>query len=219
MASFQKKSLDSAFANAGDTMSMISPGNTKMGALPSFSISTASCDLIPGPDEQGCKKHCYAKRHIEIYPSAKKSYARNYVATQTDLFSAEMDLEIKTNKTVQKAGIIRWHVAGDFYDQNYLNRVFEICKLNPNILFYGYTKAYNLDWTLRPANLIMRLSDDKGIWGAHYGKFDAVATVYDPNQPCPKGFIPCGSQRVPGMTCAQCRLCAGRKGNVGFKRH
>lgn len=198
---------------------MISPGNSKMGALPSFSISTASCDLIPGPAEQDCKKHCYAKRHIEIYPSARASYERNYVATQTDLFINEMNLEIRLNKVVQKCGLLRWHVAGDFYDQAYLERVFKICALNPNVLFYGYTKAHKLDWSRCPPNLIMRLSDDKGIWQAYYQNFDAVARVYDPKSACPAGFIPCGAQRVKGMTCAKCRLCAGKKGNVGFKKH
>lgn len=114
---------------------------------------------------------------------------------------------------------MRIHVAGDFYCNEYLMKWFEIIKLNPNIVFYGYSKAYNLDWSGRPPNLIMRLSDDKGIWSAHYPNFDAVAVVYDPKSPCPTGFIPCGAQRVAGMTCAQCRLCAGKKGNVGFKRH
>ena len=198
---------------------MISPGNSKMGTLPSFSISTASCDLIPGPEEQGCKKYCYAKRHIEIYPSANAAYSRNFALTMTDAFIGLMDAEIKSNKKLQKQGLLRWHVAGDFYDQDYLERAFKICEHNPSILFYGYSKAYNLDWTRRPANLIMRLSDDKGIWQNHYSKFDAIARVYDPKTTCPAGFIPCGAQRVAGMTCAKCKLCTGKKGNVGFKKH
>jgi hypothetical protein len=200
-------------------MGMISPGNRKLGELPSFSISTESCDLIPGPDEQGCKKICYAKRHIEIYPSAKAAYQRNFAMTMSDAFVTMMDCEIKSNPRIQQLGLMRWHVAGDFYDQSYLDRVFKVCELNPSIFLFGYTKAYHLDWSRRPANLIMRLSDDKGIWQDHYQKFDAVARVYDPNSECPAGFIPCAAQRVKGMTCAKCRLCTGKKGNVGFKKH
>jgi len=200
-------------------MGIISPGNSKLGEMPSFSICTASCDLIPGPNEQGCKVHCYAKRIERRSPSARAAYAINYEITKTDAFIAIMDVAIKTNKQVQRMKLLRWHVAGDFYDQAYLERTFELCKLNPSIFLFGYTKAYHLDWSRRPANLIMRLSDDKGIWQDHYQNFDAVARVYDPNSGCPAGFIPCGAQRVKGMTCAKCRLCTGKKGNVGFKKH
>ena len=203
-------------------MGMISPGNTKMGALPSFSISTQSCDLIPGPDEQGCKKHCYAKRHIEIYPSAKASYIRNFEASKLGDFVVLMNLEIQSNRPLKKIGILRIHVAGDFYNQEYVDKWIMIAKCNPNISFYAYTKAYHLDFSARPDNLVMKLSDDKDLWPSEQGKFDGVARVYEPTAQCPKGFVPCGSQRVAGMTCAQCKMCTGklgRKANVGFKRH
>ena len=201
---------------------MISPGNSKMGALPSFSISTLSCDMIPGPDEQGCKKHCYAKRHIEIYPSAKASYLRNFEISQGPDFEALMIAEIQANKPLKKIGILRIHVAGDFYCQDYIDKWIRIAKANPTISFYAYTKAYNLDFSARPDNFVMKLSDDKDLWKSRQGDFDGVARVYDPTQACPAGFVPCGAQRVAGMTCAKCRLCTGklgRKANVGFKRH
>ena len=203
-------------------MGMISPGNTKMGALPSFSISTQSCDLIPGPDEQGCKKHCYAKRHIEIYPSAKKRYVINYEISKTPEFEMLINMEITACKPLKKIGILRVHVAGDFYSQDYVDKWIRIAKTHPTISFYAYTKAYNFDFSARPDNLVMKLSDDKDLWPAEQSKFDGVARVYEPDQPCPKGFVPCGSQRVKGMTCAQCKMCTGklgRKANVGFKRH
>ena len=203
-------------------MAMISPGNSKMGALPSFSISTLSCDMIPGPDEQGCKKHCYAKRHIEIYPAAKASYLRNFECSKQPEFEALMNIEIQTSKVVKKIGILRIHVAGDFYSQDYIDKWIRIAKANPTISFYAYTKAYTLDFSARPDNFVMKLSDDKDIWRPYQSRFDGVARVYEPDAPCPAGFVACGAQRVAGMTCAKCRLCTGklgRKANVGFKRH
>ena len=193
----------------------------KVGELPSFSIATRSCDLIPGPEEQGCKTHCYAKKIERIYPSARRRYETNFTDSQLPTFVSVMNAEIKAHKKLQKTGVMRIHVAGDFYSNEYLQKWFAIANLNPNILFYGYTKSYNLDWSGRPVNLVMKLSDDKDLWKTHQGKFDGVARVYEPDDPCPPGFVPCGAQRCAGMTCARCRLCTDKKhkANVGFKRH
>lgn len=200
----------------------ISNGNMKVGLLASFSISTKSCDMIPGPEEQNCKAHCYAKKLERLYTNTRKRYEKNFEDSMTSTFVDVMDVEIKTHKRLQASGIMRIHVAGDFYSNEYLKKWFEIIARNPNINFYGYTKSYNLDWSGKPSNLVMKLSDDKDLWPAEQSKFDGVARVYEPDQPCPKGFVPCGSQRVKGMTCAQCKMCTGklgRKANVGFKRH
>jgi len=200
----------------------ISDGNMKLGALPSFSISTEACDLIPGPEAQGCKAHCYAKKLERIYPSARARYKTNFADSQLPTFVSTMNTEIKAHKKLQKIGIMRVHVAGDFYSQKYVDDWMEIARANPNVSFYAYTKAFNLDFSARPDNFVMKLSDDKNLWPNEHSRFDGVARVYEPDQPCPKGFVPCGSQRVKGMTCAQCRLCTGklgRKANVGFKRH
>jgi len=201
---------------------MISYGNAKVGEIPSFSISTQSCDMIPGPALQDCKKRCYARRHVEIYPNVVARYMMNLKLTRDPMFVAFMDQDIKASKKIQKVGVFRWHVAGDFYSQEYLDKANELARLNPNILFYAYTKAFHLDWSHRPMNFLVRISDDKGIWTGDYGKYDGVARVYDKTAACPAGFVPCGAQRVDGMTCAKCRLCASQKGrgcNVGFKRH
>ena len=200
----------------------ISDGNMKVGLLPSFSISTKSCDMIPGPTEQGCGAHCYAKKLERIYSNTRKRYEMNFADSQLPNFVDTMITEIGLSKAVKKVGIFRIHVAGDFYCQKYVDDWIKIVKAYPSVSFYAYTKGYNLDFSQRPDNLVMKLSDDKDLWPAEQGKFDGVARVYEPDQPCPKGFVPCGSQRVTGMTCAKCKMCTGklgRKANVGFKRH
>ena len=39
------------------------------------------------------------------------------------------------------AGIVRIHVAGDFFNQQYMEAWYTIALLNPNTLFYAYTKS------------------------------------------------------------------------------
>lgn len=207
-------------------MGMISPGNSKTN-LPDFSISTMSCDLIPGPDEQGCKKHCYAKRHIEIYPSAKAKYLRNFELSKSNDFVALMNKEILTNKRVQKIGLLRIHVAGDFYSQPYVDKWIEIANQHPNIIFYAYTKAYNLDFNKKPDNMLVKLSDDKNLWVGVHGAFDGVAQVvakdYELPKPTPRNEVICANQKF-GFSCAQCKMCMNpnpkvRKLTIKFRKH
>ena len=39
------------------------------------------------------------------------------------------------------AGIVRIHVAGDFFNQEYMHAWYTVALLNPNTLFYAYTKS------------------------------------------------------------------------------
>jgi hypothetical protein len=65
-------------------------------------------------------------------------------------------------KSIPKdAGIVRIHVAGDFFNQNYLRAWIELAKENPDVLFYAYTKSlkYWLDIVNDiPYNMVMTAS-------------------------------------------------------------
>ena len=39
------------------------------------------------------------------------------------------------------AGIVRIHVAGDFFNQEYMHAWYTVALLNPRVLFYAYTKS------------------------------------------------------------------------------
>jgi len=39
------------------------------------------------------------------------------------------------------AGIVRIHVAGDFFSADYMQAWYNVAALNPNVLFYAYTKS------------------------------------------------------------------------------
>ena len=61
------------------------------------------------------------------------------------------------------AGIVRIHVAGDFFNENYFKAWMLVAKLNPTVLFYAYTKS--LVFWIRamessgiPSNLVLTAS-------------------------------------------------------------
>ncbi|MAS86509.1 MAG: hypothetical protein CMH30_00820 [Micavibrio sp.] len=41
----------------------------------------------------------------------------------------------------ENAGIVRIHVAGDFFSRDYMMAWYTVAMLNPNVLFYAYTKS------------------------------------------------------------------------------
>ena len=59
------------------------------------------------------------------------------------------------------AGVVRIHVAGDFFNENYFRAWMLVARLNPTVLFYAYTKSlkYWIDNRyLIPDNLILTAS-------------------------------------------------------------
>ena len=60
------------------------------------------------------------------------------------------------------AAIIRIHVGGDFYTQNYFDAWLAVARLNPDRLFYAYTKSLGF-WVKRvdsiPDNLVLTASE------------------------------------------------------------
>tara|TARA_R110000824_G_scaffold28176_4_gene94936 strand:+ start:643 stop:1416 length:774 start_codon:yes stop_codon:yes gene_type:complete len=60
------------------------------------------------------------------------------------------------------AAIVRIHVGGDFYAQNYFDAWLDVARLNPDRLFYAYTKSLGF-WVKRvdsiPENLVLTASE------------------------------------------------------------
>jgi len=61
----------------------------------------------------------------------------------------------------QNAGIVRIHVAGDFFNKEYFRAWMRVASMNPTVLFYAYTKSlqYWIDnLGIIPDNLILTAS-------------------------------------------------------------
>ena len=50
-------------------------------------------------------------------------------------------VELINNSLPRDAGIVRIHVAGDFFNQDYLHAWYIVALRNPRVLFYAYTKS------------------------------------------------------------------------------
>ena len=69
--------------------------------------------------------------------------------------------KLLTYNLPKDAGIVRIHVAGDFFNENYFKAWMIVAELFPSVLFYAYTKS--LDYWLNnksmiPKNLILTAS-------------------------------------------------------------
>lgn len=78
-----------------------------------------------------------------------------------DLHTGTM-VDLLRDALPDNAGIIRIHVAGDFFNQDYMEAWYTLATLNPNTLFYAYTKSlrYWLDlneWPTLP-NFVLTAS-------------------------------------------------------------
>lgn len=196
---------------------VISPNNTKLGKIPSFSLpAISSC---PGRTTW-CSNLCYADKVARIYKNAAKSYETNMMATTAVDFVTLMNDEI--TKLVNK-GIktFRIHVSGDFYDVKYIYRWVSIIQSNPEVMFYGYTRSWSVDnllphlETLRclPNVILFASTDDTTIGGIPPGWREAFASDTKPNG---KKMVTCLEQAGKVATCDKCRICFNPKSNLNI---
>ena len=95
-----------------------------------------------------------------VYNKRKKNYDNlkllNDGANIAERMAEEIDYALPQN-----AGIVRIHVAGDFFNAEYFRAWMIVARMNPTVLFYAYTKSLqywvdNLDFI--PYNMIMTAS-------------------------------------------------------------
>jgi len=176
---------------------LLSQSNKKLGRIPSFSIPTTTCNKAM-VKAQGCGKYCYARRLERLRPVMVAKYKWNFVQSKRQDFVSEMCMELK-----YVGDVVRIHSSGDFYSQAYLNKWITIARFNPHKTFFSYTKRLGLDFSGRPNNFKVILSDDKELFDSHK-KYDGKSRVVKvPKEE--KGWIIC-----PGF-CETCRVCWEQK--------
>lgn len=145
-------------------MFKFSPANTKLRKLQEkLKQKVYSFDLLAGYSCPFADK-CLSKA-VEIDKSLRikdgpNSWFRCYSASQEVLYSNVYRLRRSNFQEVRKlchnpkvlakklsgaipsdANCVRWHVSGDFFAKNYMRAAIRVAEMNPNIVFYGYTKA------------------------------------------------------------------------------
>lgn len=114
----------------------ISPGNMKMGAIPS--VSLPAC-ITCNPNAP-CFKKCYAARITRRYKQSRDAYARNL-----EILNSSPDaywLQVKAAAMV--ARFFRYHVSGDIPNIEYFNSMVELARELPNTNFLAFTKQYQI---------------------------------------------------------------------------
>lgn len=163
-----------------------------------------------------CRKNCYAKKASRMYKAVKAYREAMFIESQKPEFITNICLDLYKFLLVKHPeGSVRIHESGDFYNQEYLDKWIEIASRYNNNVFYAYTKAFNLDFSKRPSNFIVRGSIDPSSPPECVEKakqLDGLAICVDQKE----GIID-NTFNCPG-SCKTCSYCL-KPGDVLFHRH
>lgn len=175
----------------------ISPGNTKMGSVPSVSLP-AVVTCLSGC---ACAKKCYARKLERLRPSVRNAYQQNLelLRSDPDTYWREVEASIMVSR------FFRFHVSGDIPDASYLCHMIDVAERNPHCEILCFTKKYGLvNDVCRcgmhiPDNLHLvfsgwpkiRMDNPYGFPEAHVSFRDGSTTAREDAKPC-------------GGNCAEC---------------
>ncbi len=142
-------------------MSMLKLGNVKLGqGIWTFSLPAGS--TCPGKTKL-CSSLCYAKKGFYVFGTVKKFLAENKRNSNRSDFVTIINYELREIRP----RTVRWHASGDFYSAAYAEKVLQIIKSNPGVVFYMYTRSWRdpaiavvLKKMCKLQNCIMWLSTD-----------------------------------------------------------
>ena len=187
-------------------MKLLQSGNSKLGAgMLMFNIPASQ--EICGRKCPGC----YSYKAYRIYPNVLPAQQLRYEASLKSTFVDDIILEIKRKRT--KFKYIRWHAsAGEFYSQEYVDKVTEIAKEFPQITFYAYTKRINdFDFSSLAAlpNFVL-------INSLQFNKLN-----YSKIEDAPKDVFLCPSYKgaTCGESCTYCQTKTAQTNGVWFVKH
>lgn len=172
-------------------------GNAKLGkhvatfSLPSgFTCPKAKeclsrADKVTGKITDGKETvfRCYSASQEALYPGTRKARWHNF-----DLLRKENKRgmeELINSSLPNKSKLIRIHVAGDFFSEDYLMAWINVAKNNPDKTFYCYTKRISLFQKHEksfPANFIYTFSYGGKEDNLIRKKDKSVQVFYSPNE-------------------------------------
>jgi hypothetical protein len=115
---------------------LLTLGNGKLGqAIHSWSLpAKVTC---PGSTSL-CRRHCYAAQNRYRYPAVIERLRWNFEQSQKKDFVLRMVKEIRRKGCI----IIRIHVSGDFYSQEYAQRWLAIMQQCSRPRYFFYTRSF-----------------------------------------------------------------------------
>ena len=202
----------------------ISKGNSKLQGINNFSLppvkSCPNCSFcfqtLTNSQGKKIKLECYAMKAYKskVRQNVRKAWDKNFNIAQENLEKFYDDM-VEFLKHTRKT-IFRIHVSGDFFSQAYLEKWFEIIRLFPNIRFLTFTKAFSLDFSNKPINLIVYASimPNMAIPLDFINRFNTLQAFCD----IPENYNPTIATKCPG-SCAKCQFCWSSQKNVFFAVH
>lgn len=114
----------------------ISPGNSKLGSIPSVSLPAGTTCRT----DCECYKKCYAQKLERMRPSVKNAYKHNLDILQQspDTYWREVEASIMMSR------FFRFHVSGDIPDNVYFAHMIDIANRNQHCEILCFTKKYNI---------------------------------------------------------------------------
>jgi hypothetical protein len=136
----------------------ISPGNTKLGPIPNFSLPAIS--TCPGRTAL-CSKLCYAnKGHSRFHQAG--SWLRNYHAVFKR--KAYLAAVIGLCKATRPRAF-RIHVSGDFYSPAYIKAWEKVVRACPGTQFFAFTRSWRVERLLSDLEALRALPNVR-LWAS-----------------------------------------------------
>lgn len=101
-----------------------------------------------GPDTQF---RCFSASQEVLFTNVYKQRAENFKQLR-ECKEREPMVQLIQSSLPKKAGIIRIHVGGDFFNQDYFDAWMIVANDNPDKIFYAYTKSLHF-WVNRLSQL------------------------------------------------------------------
>lgn len=207
----------------------ISMSNTKMGAIPSFSLlPQMSC-----PTNAQCYiKGCYMKPLIASRKNLRESLTKNSCIALYN--PEEIYNQVCGWLSIYRPVAFRIHVSGDFFNVQYLDVWNRIAMKNPSVKFFAFTKQFDvLRNYISNIKLAKNLSIILSAWIPD--KFTAWLPPNDLRKKFPVAWMVDKDQKLFPIieeyskhidvcrgNCETCGLCFNRKrkdGDIAFTKH
>lgn len=91
-------------------------------------------------DGPHCQFRCFSASNEVTYPATYRYRKRNFEAVKATRGIRKI-VELLEATLPHNCGVLRLHVAGDFFKYEYFQAVCELAKRHPDMILYCYTKA------------------------------------------------------------------------------
>lgn len=126
-------------------------------------------------DGKDTKFRCFSATQEVVYKAVREQRQYNYDLLRKAKTAANM-FELIKKSLPKEATVIRIHVGGDFFSEDYMKAWAAVAAIRPEVTFYAYTKSLNYWVSLKEKRQIFsnfKLNASKG------GKYDHLISKHN----------------------------------------